>query len=556
VKELVAEVNSAPDRGEEHEKPLTKIVIDEVARYVLNRQGLTPSSVPAAGKTVWLRDNANLSTGGTAIDVTDQVNPQLADTVVRAVRLVGLDVAGVDLVCKDVTEPLLPRSGAIIEINAAPGIRMHHYPVAGESRDVADAILSSMFPPGSNSEIPLVAVTGTNGKTTTARLIAHTLRQCYRVVGMTSTEGIYLNDRCIVTGDTTGPWSANLILDDPSVEAAVLEVARGGLLRGGLGYEQSDVAVLTNVSEDHLGQDNLETLEDLVWVKSTVLEAVRPSGHAVVNADDASLQQVLPRLRSQVIMFSQQPDNPHVRRHLGAGGQAVFVVDGAVCLSQGHTLQPLVNVSEIPITWEGKASYNVANALAAAAALWGLGVDQESISLGLSTFQPLAHNPGRQNLRQVAGRRVMIDYAHNIAGIQGLSQLARNLCPGRLLGVVAVPGDRRSATIFRVGQAAAQGFDQLYIKEDQDRRGRAPGEVAEILRQGAVSTGMSPTAVSVYLQEVEALRAALSAAGPDDLVVVLYEQLWLTNQLLQSLEREISDVGRQSYVVAGSIDPA
>lgn len=553
IGELVEQVNQDPRRGAGHEKPLTRIAIDDVALAVLARQGLRPESVPAAAQTVWLRDNANLSTGGTAIDVTEWVHPDLAAIVVRAVRLVGLDVAGVDLVCDSIAESP-DGGGAIIEINAAPGIRMHHYPVQGQKREVADAIISNLFPDAAKSEIPLVAVTGTNGKTTTSRLIAHVLRQCHGTVGLTSTEGIYLNERCIVHGDTTGPWSANVLLSDPAVEAAVLELARGGLLHGGLAYDQSDVAVLTNVSEDHLGQDNLSSLDDLVWVKSLVLEAVRPEGYAILNADDSSLQQLLPRLRCRSILFSLEESNPQVRRHLGAGGRAVFLHDGWICLAEGNTLEPLITVGEVPFTWGGHAKCNVANALAATGALWGMTVEPALIRTGLVSFQPSVHNPGRQTLTEVAGRPVMVDYAHNVAGLQQLSEFARHLCSGRLLGVIAAPGDRRSATVFRVGQAAGKGFDQLFIKEDLDRRGRAPGETAEILRQGAISTGMSPGAVGVYLEEMAALRAALLVAGSEDLIVVLYEKLELTFSLLEQLELQLGKSERQAFVVAGTCE--
>lgn len=553
VRDLVDRSNQDPLRGREHEKPLTRIVIDDVALAVLARQGLHPDSIPRLGQTVWLRDNANLSTGGTAVDVTDQVHPELAAAVVRAVRLVGLDVAGVDLVSSSIAEPLNEGS-AIIEINAAPGIRMHHYPVQGQARDVGDAIIASLFPAGARSEIPIVAVTGTNGKTTTSRLIAHALRQRYRTVGLTSTEGIYINDQCIVDGDTTGPWSTNVVLSDPSVEVAVLEVARGGLLRGGLAYDLADVALLTNISEDHLGQDNLNSIDDLVWVKSLVLEAVRPDGYVVLSADDNILQQVQSRIRSRCILFSLHDDNLLVRRHLGAGGKAVYLSDGWVCLAEGTALERLLPICDVPITWGGRALYNVANALSAVAALWGLAVDREIIKQGLCTFRPLEHNPGRQNLLQVAGRRVMVDYAHNVASLEQLCQFARQLSSGRLLGVIAVPGDRRSATIFRVGQAAGRGFDQVFIKEDQDRRGRAPGEVAEILRQGACSVGLPAELVGLYLEEQDALRAAFLAAQPEDLIVVLYEKLSFTAGCLRALEQEMAQSGQQAYVVAGSFE--
>ncbi len=549
---LIEQVNSDPRRGEGHEKPLTKIVVDDIVRAVLARQGYSLQSIPAAGTLVWLRDNANLSTGGTAVDVTQQVHPQVAATAIRAARLVGLDVAGVDVVTSDIGLPLEGK-GAIIEVNAAPGIRMHHYPEAGVERDVADQIVDSLFPPGTPSEIPIVAVTGTNGKTTTCRLLAHVLRQCYNTVGLTSTSGIYYNDQLLVAGDTTGPWSAGVVLADPLVEVAVLELARGGLLRGGLAYDTCDVAVLTNITEDHLGQDNLDSLEDLMWVKSLVLESVKPGGYAVINADDGPSVELLAQQKSNVILFSLQADNLSVRRHLGAGGRAVLVRDGQICLAEGDRLEPLLAVDAVPITFNGRASYNLANALAACAALWALQVEPNLIEQGLTTFLPNEeHNPGRQNLITVGKQPVLIDYAHNAASIQAVARLARSLTTGQVLGVIAAPGNRRNSVIFAAGEAAGRGFDRLFIKEDRDRRGRAPGEVAEILRQGALAVGMSPAAIQVCLEERTALWAALATAQPEDLIVVLYEDWEYTNSLLAELAQQAPH-GRQAYAIAGSL---
>ncbi|HBK86341.1 MAG TPA: cyanophycin synthetase [Firmicutes bacterium] len=550
---LIEEVNQDPLRGNEHEKPLTKITLDDIAKLVLARQGYDLLSIPAPGSIVWLRENANLSTGGTAMDVTDLVHPELAQTVVRAVRLIGLDVAGVDLVTADVGLPIAWGRGAIIEVNAAPGIRMHHFPMEGPERDVASQIIESLYPVGAPSEIPIVAVTGTNGKTTTCRLVAHVLRQCYGMVGLTSTAGIYHNDRLLVAGDTTGPWSARVLLDDPEVEVAVLELARGGLLRGGLAYDRCDVAILTNISEDHLGQDNLDCMEDLAWVKSLVLESVRTDGYVIMNADDECSMDLMPQQHAQAILFSLQPDNLQVRRHLGIGGRAVLVQEGHICLVEGDRCKTLVAVAEIPITFGGSASYNVANVLAACAALWGLRVEEDLLRQGLVTFLPdTKHNPGRQNLFSIGRHSVLVDYAHNVAGIQGLTQLARNLTKGELIGVIAAPGNRRTATVFNVGQAAGLGFDKLFIKEDRDRKGRAPGEVADILRQGALAVGLAAEAVQVFLEERTALWAAFAAAQPDDLIVVLYEDLSYTMSLLTELACEAQSV-HKSYVVAGGL---
>lgn len=550
---LVEQVNRDPRRGEDHEKPLTKIVIDDIVYQVLARQGYSLESIPAAGELVWLRENANLSTGGTAIDVTDRVHPQVAATAVRAVRLIGLDVAGVDVVTSDIALPLDWGKGAIIEINAAPGIRMHHYPVAGGERDVASQIIASLYPAGVPSEIPIVAVTGTNGKTTTCRLLAHTLQQCYGTVGLTSTAGIYHNDQLLVPGDTTGPWSTGVLLSDPLVDVAVLELARGGLLRGGLAFDNCDVAVLTNITEDHLGQDNLDSLEDLAWVKSLVLESVKPQGYAIINADDGPSIELLAKQKGNVILFSLQTDNLQVRRHLGAGGRAVLVQDGQICFAEGDRLEPLMAVEAVPIAFNGRASYNVANALAACAALWGLGVERGLIKQGLASFLPdTEHNPGRQNLITIGKQPMLIDYAHNAASIEGLTRLARTLTTGHLLGVIAVPGDRRNSLILAAGEAAGRGFDRLFIKEDRDRRGRAPGEVAEILRQGAMAAGMSPANIQVCIEERTALWAAFAVARPEDLIVVLYEDWEYTRSLLDELVQQAPHL-RKTYAIAGSL---
>lgn len=553
VSTLINKTNEDPLRGNGHEKPLTKISVDDIAQAVLLRQGYGLQSVPQLGEQVWLRDNANLSTGGTAIDVTEQVHPQLAQIVIAAVRLVGLDVAGVDLVSSDISKPLAA-GDAIIEINATPGIRMHHFPTAGAARDVAARIIESLYPIGAQSEIPIVAVTGTNGKTTTCRLVAHVLRQCYDTVGLTSSAGIYLNGQLTVPGDTTGPWSANVLLGDPQVDVAVLELARGGLLRGGLAYDHSQVAVLTNISEDHLGQDNLDCLEDLAWVKSLVLEAVHPDGTVVLNADDEQSMGLLGQQQASAIMFSLRSDNLHIRRHLGAGGHAVFLQAGKICLASGGSCQTLVSTADIPIAFGGKAAYNVANVMAATAALWALGIPADLIRQGLISFLPDGvHNPGRQNMFMVGQHKVLVDYAHNVASINGLVQLASTLTEGRLLGVVAAPGDRRTATIFNVGQAAGNGFAQLFIKEDRNRRDRAPGEVADILRRGALTAGIAASDVHILLDERAAIRAAYAAAQPTDLIVVLYEDLDHTLSLLAELARGVNRLRQNPVVVAGSL---
>lgn len=538
VAELVAIVNSDPLRGEGHEKPLTKIRIDPIALTVLAKQGLTPASVPAAGRTVYIRETSNLSTGGTAVDVTDIVHPDNARLAERAAMLIGLDVAGVDIVASDISQPVGPGNGAVIEVNAAPGIRMHHYPSAGKPRDVAGAIVDYLFPDG-QGRIPVIAITGTNGKTTVTRMIGHIWRTAGYCVGMTTTDGIYIGGQCIQKGDTTGPASARAVLTDPTVEVAVLETARGGIVRGGLAFDQCDVGIITNITEDHLGQDGIEDLDDLAYIKSLVVETVRPGGYALLNADDPYVVRLAGRVRGEVVYFSTEADNIVVRRHLGIGGKAFFVKDSMLYAACGSLARPISAVGDIPVTLGGIAAHNLQNALVAAAACYCLKVPLTYIRQGLATFD---QNPGRLNLLTLGDIRVCIDYGHNPAGYQALINTVRRLGATRLVGVIAAPGDRRDDVIVNVGRIAGRGFDYIYIKEDADRRGRAPGEVAELLRRGVLEAQFPEDRIVTILGEAEAVARALADARPGDLVVVFYEKY---DKVLASIQ-EFAETRRQA----------
>ncbi len=554
IRELVEQVNLDPRRGDEHEKPLTKIKIDPVSLMLLARQNMTVSYVPRTGERVFLRENANLSTGGTAIDRTDEIHLANCELAVRAARIVGLDIAGIDLVTADITQPMIAGGGAVIEVNAAPGIRMHHYPEQGEPRDVGGAIVSYLFPEGTTSEIPVIAVTGTNGKTTTTRLIAHALRSRYRQVGMTCTDGIYIGDLCLERSDATGPRSAQVLLRDPSVDVAVLETARGGIIRSGLGYHLANVAVITNISNDHIGQDDIEDLDELVHVKSLVAEAVTPDGVVVLNADDPTRQILAERAQRQVIYFSMQAQSAVVRHHLAAGGRAVYHRHGEIVLAHGAEEQVLLPVKEIPITFDGKAEHNVANAMAGAAALWALGLSFDEIRFALLNFTPsLEHNPGRQNLFDVDGIQVMVDYGHNEDGYRQTLAMARRCSPRHLIGVIAVPGDRQDSDILTLGRLAGSGFDRIYVKEDADLRGRTGGEVAELLRRGCLTGGASAEQLEVILEEGPAVEKAVLAAEAGDMIVVFYEKLDLVLAALERAkgQRQQAAKERVSGVVAG-----
>lgn len=553
IAELVARINLDPARGNGHSRPLTYLKLDSAALMTLSRQNLIAESVPSAKQLVYIRDNANLSTGATAKDVSSCIHPDTVRLVERAVRLTGLDIAGVDLVIPDISQPLTGGNGAIIEINAAPGLRMHLYPSAGEAQDLGGAIVDYLFPGKADGRIPIVAVTGTNGKTTVTRLIAHIFGQAGYKTGMTTSSGIYIDQECIVRGDTTGPASTAVVLADPKVEAAVLEVARGGIIRGGLSYDFADVGIITNISEDHIGQDGIEDLEDLAYIKALVIERVRPTGVVLLNADDFRVTALKSRVRSKIIYFSTQVDNIVVRRHLGEGGRACFVKNGAIYLADGQKEQILINIADIPITLGGFAHHNIQNAVIAVAACWAQGLSLQAICKGLTSF---SQNPGRLMMMELSGFQVCVDYAHNPAGCQALASTLRRLKPQRLVGVIAAPGDRRDDTIISLGRVAGQGFDNIYIKEDGDLRGRRPGETAALLLQGVTESGMAARQVTTVLDENEAVTMALKQATPKDLIAIFYENFDIVMQAINNFSLSESEKFQrqpacQELVVAG-----
>lgn len=526
VRQLVAQENKNPLRGEGHDKPLTKLVLDAVSEAVLKKQGLCPDSLPAAGERVWLRENDNLSTGGTARDLTDEVHPLQARLAVRAVRAVGLDIAGVDLIMQDISAPPENQSGAILEINAAPGLRMHLFPSEGKQRDVGQMIVDMLFPAGTPCRVPVFSVTGTNGKTTTVRMLEYALRQHGLYTGMCCTDGIYFNGELCQKGDLTGPASAGTVLANTDIDVAVLETARGGIVRRGLGYDKADVAVVCNIREDHLGQDGIEAMEDLVHVKSLVAEAVYPGGTVILNADDAYVNEFAAASWADVIYFSLQGGNITVRRHLGKGGKAIFVRRGTILAVHGGRAALVGRVRDFAVTMGGRATHQVENLLGALAALWGYGLHPRQAGSYLRNFATsLTDNPGRANLYEVNGVRVLVDYGHNADGILKMGQLARKLKPARVIGVVGVPGDRCNDLVELAGKAAGRCFDQLLVKEDQDLRGRRPGEVAALLKQGAQAAGMPKSRILVQRNEQAAVRKAVTLARPGDLIVVFYEKL-------------------------------
>ncbi|MET7395251.1 cyanophycin synthetase [Dactylosporangium sp. NPDC005572] len=519
---LIERANEDPRRGDGHARPLTRLAVDDVARTLLDRQGLAPADVPAAGRTVWLRDNANLSTGGTAEDVTQIVHPSVADLCRRVSGLVGLDIAGIDLRLPAIDAELPPAGaagiGGVIEVNAAPGLRMH----AG-AHDVGGAVVDALFPAGTPARVPIVSITGTNGKTTVARLTAHLLAGAGLRVGVTTTDGVVIGGRTVQRADATGPRSAQVVLGDPTVDAAVLETARGGLLRQGLGYDWSDVGIITNLASDHLGQDGIETFDELVDLKSIVAERVREGGAVVLNADDPRSQELAFPGR-EIIWCSLDPRNALVRRHWDTGGRAYLLADGWLVELAGRRWVPLLAVDELGGGFGGAARYLVANALAAVAAARCLGVAAARLVERLRSFGG-ADNPGRGTLLRIGDIHVLVDYAHNPAAIEAVSDLVQRLWGGdRAVAAVTLPGDRRDDLLRESARVVGTRFQRVVLYEDADRRGRTPGEVPAIVRDELLRVAPATTLAEVGTAE-EALPAALDLARPGDVVLFLYEKI-------------------------------
>lgn len=526
LRELIDSENKNPLRGEGHEKPLTKIYIDEESERLMAEQWLSLDSIPRAGQTVWLKYTANISTGGTAVDRTDDIHYENIETAKRVARIIGLDIAGVDMLTTDIALPLEETGGAICEVNAGPGFRMHVHPAEGKPRDVAGAVLNMLFPPGAPSRIPIVAITGTNGKTTTARMLAHILKMAGRKVGLTTTDGMYIDGKRILEGDLTGPWSSRMVLKDPTVDFAVLETARGGMLRAGLGFDCCDIGVITNVSEDHLGVHGIETLEDLAYVKSLVVEVVRRDGYSILNAEDPCLVPLAERAGGQVCYFSLDPDNEVFKQHIGKGGIGVTRRDSSLIIERGPQDLPVLNVDSIPATFKGRAVFNVANAMVAALAAHLSGVSANDIRTGLETFDTGYYlSPGRLNIEQIGDFHVLLDYAHNVAAYRNIAGFIQQLNVDRRIGVIAGPGDRRDVDLEMIGHIAGGAFDRLIIKEDDDRRGRATGATAELIRRGALSAGLAAEAVEVVVDEPDAVGQALRQARKGDLVVITADNI-------------------------------
>ncbi|KQQ97509.1 cyanophycin synthetase [Massilia sp. Leaf139] len=518
ITELVEIENQNPARGSGHSNVLTRLSLDAHAEDMLRRQGYTPDSVPGAGVCVELRSNANLSTGGTAEDCTDLLPESTRALCVRAAAKIGLDVAGIDIVCRDITVPLDEQGGAVIEVNAAPGIRMHQHPSRGEPRDAGEAIVDGLMG-RSNGRIPVIAVTGTNGKTTTTLMIAHAARVAGLGTGVTTTEGVFVNGKRLVKGDCTGYWSARTVLSAPDVDFAVLETARGGILKRGLAFDQCDVGVVLNVAADHLGLDGVDTIEDLAQVKAVVASSA--SKAVVLNAEDAFCVSMVRRAKpgAEIIFFSMDAENPILLKHLEDGGRGAYLQDNAIVVADGNLHQELMRVEAMPASFGGRARYNIANALAAAAALMASGFSNLQIADGLSTFvSDSKTNPLRTNVFDVRGVTVIVDYAHNPAAYVALAEMARALLPGQLVGIVTAPGDRRDSDLVQIGEVCGERFDELVVYESQSR-GRPVGGAVDLIIEG-IEKVIGPSDTTHREIEVDkAIRLGLSLCRAGDVLV-------------------------------------
>ena len=525
VRELVELVNADPRRGEGHATSLTKIRFDDIALARMKEQGYDADSVPAKGARVILRNNANLSTGGTATDVTDDVHPEVALRAVAAAQMVGLDICGVDVVCESVLRPLEEQSGGVVEVNAAPGLRMHLSPSFGKGRDVGEAVISTMFPDGDDGRIPVIAVTGTNGKTTTVRLTSHLLRAHGLRVGMTNTDGVYVNGRQTDSGDCSGPRSARNVLMHPDVDAAVLETARGGMLREGLAFDRCQVAVVTNIGMgDHLGLNYISTVEDLAVLKRVIVQNVATSGVAVLNATDPIVAAMAGNCPGQVTFFGLDAHHPIIATHRAQGKRVLFVEDEQIVAMQAnHSVR--IPLSEIPVTRSGAIGFQIENAMASIAAAWAVGVPWQTICTGLATFVSDSHAvPGRFNVFDYKGATVIADYGHNPDAIKALVQAVTNLPAQRRSVVISGAGDRRDDDIREQTRIIGEVFDDVVLYQDACQRGRVDGEVLGLLRQG-LEGAKRTTHIDEIHGEFLAIDRAMERLNKGDLCLILIDQV-------------------------------
>ena len=536
IKELIDKENRNPRRGVGHEKELTKISVDQQTKTILKNKGITTSSVLPEGEVLHLKSTANISTGGTATDVTDLIDPYNILMAERIAGLVGLDICGIDVMTTDIAIPLNEERGAVLEVNAAPGFRMHISPTYGLARNVAEPVIDMLFPHGVPARIPIIAVTGTNGKTTTTRLIAHMVKSKGYQVGYTTTDGIYIQDKLLEKGDTTGSYSAEFVLKDPTVNFAVLECARGGLLRSGLGFEQCDIGIVTNVSSDHLGLRDIHTLEELAQVKAVIPKSVSKDGYAVLNADDDLVYGMSDGLQCKIAYFSMDENNPRILKHIAKGGLAAVFENGYISIFKNSYKIRIDRVGDVPLTFGGRAKFNIENILAATLAGYISHFEIEDIKTALRTFVPSpAKTPGRMNLFKFPNFEVMVDYAHNVGGLRAVGGFMEDLDVSEKVGVVAGVGDRRREDIYELGYASGEIFDRIIVRLDSDLRGKTVEEITEPLMQG-IKDAAPDKPIKYIPEEMRAIAYALEHAKPNSFIAIFTEDVTESIKMVENFK--------------------
>lgn len=511
IQELIDITNEDPRRGYGHEKTLTQIKVDDFTLDILKKHELTLDSVLPKGKELWLKPTANLSTGGTATDVTDMVHPDNIFMCERIARIIGLDICGIDIMGENLTEPITENGGAILEVNAAPGFRMHIDPAEGLPRNIAEPVIDMLYPPGSSARIPIIAVSGTNGKTTTTRLMAHMVKTMGYKVGYTTTDGIYIQNQLMMKGDCTGPVSAEFVLKDPTVDFAVLECARGGILRSGLGFHNCDIAIVTNIAEDHLGLQDIDTIEQLARVKAVVPESVLPGGYAILNADNKHTAAMSKGLACKVAYFSMDENNPIIKDHIAKGGLAAIHENGYVTICKGTWKIRVEKVVNIPLTYGGRAAYNIQNVLPTLLAGFVRNFKIEDMRIALQTFIPgPAQTPGRMNIFRFKNFEVMVDYAHNTAGFEAIGEMLAKIDASHV-GIIAGVGDRRDEDTIALGRQAAKMFDEIIIRQDKNLRGRTEDEIISLITTGIKEVDPDKK-ITIFKKERDAIDFAIRNA--------------------------------------------
>jgi len=537
---LIDETNKDPRRGYGHEKVLTQITIDQFTQKMLDEKGYTLETIPPKDELVLLKPTANLSTGGTSTDVTDEVHPVNIFLAERIAKIIGLDICGIDIMAPDLRAPIYENGGAVLEVNAAPGFRMHIEPAEGLPRNVAEPVINMLFPKGSDGRIPIIAVTGTNGKTTTTRLTAHICKTAGRKVGYTTSDGVYIQNQLMMKGDCTGPLSAQFVLRDPTVDFAVLECARGGLLKAGLAFQNCNVSIVTNVTADHLGLGGIDSLEQMARVKAVIPETTFNHGFAILNADDDLVYNMHKGLSCNVAYFSMDEMNPRIQEHCNKGGYAVVFENGYVSILKGTWKIRVIKVSEIPITYGGKAVHNIMNTLPAVLATYLFkDISIEDIRTALATFVPSpSQTPGRLNLFEFKHFKFLVDFAHNPAGLELLCDFVGKMDGSPKVGIISGTGDRRDEDIRELGRISGRSFDEIIIRQDKNLRGRTAEEIVNLLVEGINDTKGKDIPLTIIYNEKEAIMHAYNTAKPGSLITIMCDVVAEALDLIKALKEK------------------